>query len=287
MASKITRRQAVLGVSSTLLLPAACSTTPTGPNDRSDAVFAHGVASGDPDHSSVVIWTRVSGFPGPVDVDWYVATDRRLRNVVARGRYATNADRDHTVKVVAHGLQPGRDYYYQFEMNGATSRLGRTRTIPEGHLEQLVIAVVSCSNYPFGYFNAYEVIANDPQIDIVVHLGDYIYEYDENSYGGETGRRIGRIHEPRHETVALGDYRQRHAQYKSDLASLAMHARHPLVAIWDDHESANNPWMQGAENHQPEEGSWSTRRAASLKAYYEWMPARDPAPGCRPGDPGG
>jgi alkaline phosphatase D len=280
MAPKISRREALLGFSSALLLPAACTTT--APRVRSTPVFAHGVASGDPDHSSVVLWTRVSSFTGPVDVEWYVATDRRFRRIVAQGRFPTNANRDYTVKVVAGSLQPGQDYYYQFSVNGATSPLGQTKTIPIGHLDKLVIAVTTCSNYPFGYFNAYEVIANDPEIDVVAHLGDYIYEYSENDYGGETGVRLGRIHEPRHEIVSLADYRTRHAQYKTDPGSLAMHAQHPLIAIWDDHESANNPWMDGAENHQPEEGDWHARRAASLQAYYEWMPVRNPAPGVAP-----
>jgi len=282
MTKKITRRQALLGVSSTLLLQAACSNSTDGSNEPPDAIFAHGVASGDPDQSSVVIWTRVSNISGPVDVDWFVATDADFQNIAAQGRFTTDGNRDHTVKVVAGNLQPGQDYYYQFAVNDTTSIPGRTKTLPVGHLERLVIAVASCSNFPFGYFNAYEVIANDPEIDVVAHLGDYIYEYSTAGYGGETGRRIGRDHEPPHEINSLADYRQRHAQYKTDPGSLAMHARHPLIVIWDDHESANNPWMEGAENHQADEGDWHERRSASLKAYYEWLPIRDPAPGFTP-----
>jgi len=123
------------------------------------------------------------------------------------------------------------------------------------------------------------VIANDPDIDLVVHLGDYIYEYGPDGYGGEAGRRIGRDHQPPHEILTLVDYRQRHAQYKTDSGSKTMHARHPLIVIWDDHESANNPWMGGAENHDDGEGDWATRRAESLQAFYEWMPIRDPHSG--------
>ena len=279
MGKKITRRQAVLGVSSTLLLPAACSQAPVRP-DSFGAVFAHGVASGDPDTSSVVIWTRVSGSRDPVAVDWYVATDADLLDVVAHGQFTTNARRDHTVKQVVEGLQPGQTYFYQFVVNDKTSPLGRTKTLPVGHVERLVLAVATCSNYPFGYFNAYEVIANDDEVDLVVHLGDYIYEYRAlGGYGGATGRRIGRMHKPGHETVSLQDYRIRHAQYKGDPESIAMHARHPLVVIWDDHESANNPWMEGAKNHQLNEGDWLARRAASMQAFYEWLPVRDPGPG--------
>ena len=280
MTNKITRRQAVLGVSSTLLLPAACSQTPIGPDARADTIFAHGVASGDPEPNSVVIWTRVSGSKDPVAVDWYVARDSEMLDVVSHGQFTTNAQRDHTVKQVVDGLEPGNSYFYQFVVNGATSTLGQTKTLPVGHLERLVIAVVTCSNYPFGYFNAYEVIANDDEVDLVVHLGDYIYEYRaRGGYGGATGRRIGRNHKPGHETVSLEDYRIRHAQYKGEPESIAMHARHPLIVIWDDHESADNPWMGGAENHQLNDGDWFARRAASMQAYYEWMPIRDPGPG--------
>ena len=278
MSKKITRRQALLAVSSALLLPVACSQSEARLS-RSSATFAHGVASGDPAQSSIVIWTRVSEVEDSVDVDWTMASDANFLDVVARGQYSTDRGRDHTIKIVVDNLAPGQEYYYQFAADGSTSPTGRTRTLPVGHVEQLVVAVATCSNYPFGYFNAYEVIANDPSIDLVVHLGDYIYEYDENGFGGEAGKRIGRIHEPRHEIVSLDDYRRRHAQYKTDQGSLAMHARHPLIVMWDDHETANNPWMDGASNHQPEEGSWAARRAASLQAFYEWLPIRDPGPG--------
>ena len=280
MANGITRRQAVIGMSSTLALQAGCSYTPIGPDSDPEAVFAHGVASGDPATDSVVIWTRISGAREPVAVDWYVARDSGMSDVVAHGQYTTGDYRDYTVKPVVDGLDAGRTYFYHFIVNGVTSPLGRTKTLPAGHLEKLVLAVASCSNYPFGWFNAYEVIANDDEVDLVVHLGDYIYEYRAlGGYGAETGRRIGRMHVPGTETVTLEDYRQRHGQYKTDPGSRAMHGRHPLVAIWDDHESANNPWMEGAENHEQSEGDWIVRRTASLQAYYEWMPIRDPGLG--------
>jgi alkaline phosphatase D len=280
MTKKISRRQAVLGVSSTLLLPAACGRTPSKPDVQFDSTFAHGVASGDPDTTSVVIWTRVSGARNPITVDWYVASDAEMLDIMSHGQFTTDAQRDYTVKSVVDGLLPGTAYYYQFVVNGETSPLGRTKTLPVGHLDRLVLAIVSCSNYAFGYFNAYEVIAHDSEIDFVVHLGDYIYEHRaRGGYGAATGRRIGRMHRPGHETVSLKDYRVRHAQYKADPQSIAMHARHPLIPTWDDHESANNPWTGGAENHQLNDGDWFERRAASKQAYYEWMPIRDPAPG--------
>lgn len=280
MARKINRRQAVLGVSSTLLVPAACSHTQFGSARYSSPTFAHGVASGDPDANSVVIWTRVSGSKDAVTVDWYVAADAGMLEVVAHGQLMTDAQRDYTVKQVVDGLAPGQTYFYQFVVNDTSSPLGQTKTLPVDHLERLVLAVASCSNYAFGYFNAYEVIANDSEIDFVVHLGDYIYEHRaRGGYGAATGRRIGRMHDPGHEIVTLEDYRTRHAQYKADPQSVAMHARHPLIPTWDDHESANNPWTGGAENHQLNDGDWSERRAASKQAYYEWLPIREPVPG--------
>ena len=276
MFRKFTRREALIGVSSTLLLSTACGQTGIVPDSGSGAMYLHGVASGDPDSTSVVIWTRVSNAKGQTDVEWLMATDSKISNVIARGHCRTDASRDYTVKVVVGDLDPGREYFYQFDVDGVRSPAGQTKTLPVGHVDRLVLAVATCTNYSFGYFNLYEVIANDPAIDLVVHLGDYIYEHGPDSYGGETGRRIGRDHEPPHETLTLADYRQRHAQYKMDSSSKAMHARHPLIVIWDDHESANNPWMGGAANHQDDEGDWATRRAASLRAFYEWLPVRDP-----------
>ncbi|MDX1404263.1 MAG: alkaline phosphatase D family protein [Woeseiaceae bacterium] len=282
MTHKITRRDALLGVSSTLLLPSACSSTLFG-NRTGGETFAHGVASGDPDATSVVIWTRISGVREAVAVDWYVARDAAMVNIVAHGQVQTSAERDYTVKKWLTGLEPGTDYYYQFVVGDRHSPVGRSKTLPDTHLERLGFAVASCSNYAFGFFNAYEVIANDDAVDFVVHLGDYIYEHRaRGGYGGATGRRIGRNHQPGHEIVSLEDYRIRHAQYKADPQSRAMHARHPLIAVWDDHESANNPWMRGAENHQPTDGDWFARRAASLQAWYEWMPVRDPAASAAP-----
>jgi alkaline phosphatase D len=203
-----------------------------------------------------------------------------MRSVVSHGQVTTSAERDYTVKQVVTGLAPGANYFYQFVVGDSSSPVGRTKTLPVDHVEQLVLAVASCSNYAHGFFNAYEVIANDEAVDFVIHLGDYIYEHRaRGGYGGATGRRIGRTHKPGHEIITLEDYRMRHAQYKADPQSIAMHARHPLIAVWDDHESANNPWMEGAENHQLNDGDWFARRNASLQAWYEWMPVRDPGPG--------
>lgn len=277
----VTRRRALAGLASTLLLPmagrghsAAAAPVP---------LFAHGVASGDPDQSSIVLWTRVTTAAPQLHVAWEIARDERFRQIVASGGQTTDSSRDFTVKVVVGELEPGARYYYRFSSAGTYSVVGRTRTLADGALARVGLAIASCSNYPFGYFNAYEAIALDSRVDFVLHLGDYLYEYGPDGYGAEAGQRLGRSHLPAHEIVTLQDYRQRHAQYKADPQSRGMHAAHPLLAVWDDHESTNNPWMGGAQNHQPdEEGAWQPRRSASLQAWYEWMPVRDPLEGADP-----
>ena len=280
MNPKLSRRTLLGTLGSTLLLPAPTFGESTGPVDDGSTHFLHGVSSGDPDQESLVIWTRLSAVADTTQVGWELAADSDFTQILSRGSAIAAPARDYTVKVLVTGLPPGGLFYYRFTYAGEQSPVGRSRTLPTGDLEQLGIAVVSCSNYPFGYFNAYESIARDEQVQFVLHLGDYLYEYGPDGYGGETGRLLGREHQPPREIVTLADYRQRHAQYKADPQSRAMHAAHPLLAIWDDHESANNPWLGGAENHQPDkEGLWTARRDASLRAYFEWMPVRDPQPG--------
>ena len=238
-----------------------------------DLTFEHGVASGDPLHDRVILWTRVSPAAAKhnVPVTYVVATDPALRDVARRGVVRTGADRDYTVKVDVDGLRPGTTYYYQFKAEGRSSPIGRTRTLPTGTVDRLRMAVVSCSNHAYGYFNAYARIAQRADLDLMVHLGDYLYEYGAGQYG------TVRTPEPPTEIVTLRDYRQRHAQYKRDPDAQAAHRQHALVAIWDDHETANDAWRDGAQNHQPgTEGDWQNRVAAALQAYYEWMPVRDP-----------
>lgn len=248
-----------------------------------DTAFLHGVASGDPTLHSVVLWTRLSGQTAAADVLWQIARDGTFKQIINSGRVPTGPDRDFTVKANVTGLAPGQQYFYRFQYMDGFSPTGRTRTLPEGNVQRLGIALVSCSNFSFGYFNAYDAIARSADVDVVLHTGDYLYEYGKDEWGSETGTTLGRSHYPPHEIRTLQDYRQRHAQYKSDQGSQAMHAAHPCLLVWDDHESANNPWTGGAQNHQPEtEGQWTTRRAAALQAWYEWMPVRDPEPGSDP-----
>jgi alkaline phosphatase D len=234
--------------------------------------FYHGVASGDPTPNSVIIWTRVTPeVDGPVVVAWKVSMDTTFADTIQYGTFITDATRDYTVKVDVEGLNAGTFYYYEFTALGANSIIGRTKTAPDGNVDQLRFAVVSCSNYPSGYFTAYERINERNDIDAVLHLGDYIYEYGSNAILSGP-----RENTPNFEIVELADYRLRHATHKLDEDSRNMHQNHPLICVWDDHESANNSYRDGSDNHTPNEGNWSDRKSASLQAYYEWMPIRLP-----------
>ncbi|HSO07371.1 MAG TPA: alkaline phosphatase D family protein [Pelomicrobium sp.] len=237
--------------------------------------FDHGVASGDPLGDGIVLWTRVSGAGGgSLPVRWLLARDAEMKQVVRHGIARTDAGSDYTVKADVRGLAPGTSYHYRFEIDGVHSPVGRTRTLPEGAVASARFAVVSCSNHPAGYFNVYRDIALEDDLDAVIHLGDYLYEYGMGEYATEHAERLGRIPEPAHEVTTLDGYRRRHAQYKADADSIAMHVRHPLIAVWDDHEIANDAWRGGAQNHQDDEGRWAGRRDAALRAYFEWMPLR-------------
>ena len=276
--NKWSRREAVTalglgGVAAALPSPVAAATD--------NEIFRHGIASGDPDQTSLILWTRVEPAGEREDVEWELASDSAFASIVKSGKTTTSADFDFTVKILVDDLKPGTRYHYRFKARGMASPVGRTMTLADGAMDKLGIALVSCSNFPFGYFNAYDAISKDPLVDIVLHTGDYIYEYGgADGWGHETGVKLGREHMPAHEIVSLSDYRTRHAQYRTDAGLQAMTATHPLVACWDDHESANNPWIGGAQNHQPDkEGSWLARRAASIRAYYEWMPVREPGMG--------
>lgn len=249
--------------------------------------FEHGVASGDPGLTYVILWTRVTPketTTGDIEVDLEVAADPDFKTLVTASRgLRARASRDWTVKhdLDGQGLKPGTEYWYRFKANGVTSPVGRTKTLVKGAAKDAVLAVVSCSLYPNGYFNAYDAIAKLPRVDAVVHLGDYIYEYGgaPQDYGMNSPVAKSRAPQPPHEIVTLDDYRRRHAQYKTDPALQAAHARAPWIVVWDDHETANDSWVGGAENHNPDkgEGDWTARKAAALKAYYEWMPIREAA----------
>ena len=203
-------------------------------------------------------------------------------NITASGTFETGPARNWTVKVDAEGLSPGTDYFYRFSTGDAISPTGQTRTLPDGPTQNARFAVVSCANWQHGYFNAYDHIARQAdkeKFDAMLHLGDYIYEYAAKHYFDTEMGQKGRLHEPRHEIITLDDYRLRHAQYRTDPSLQAVTARMPMISIWDDHESSNDSWKTGAENHQDGEGEWEARKQAAMRAYYEWMPVRDPVPG--------
>jgi len=291
-----------LGVSTSVLGFAACSREPimdpearitVSPDERpaypGTVSFIHGVASGDPLPDSVIIWTRVTpdaAFPETaVPISFGVFEDAEMRNPVRYGQGYALPERDYTVKVNLTELEPDKDYYFRFVAKVASgdigSPVGRTKTTAASGTDPVRLAVISCSNYPFGRFHVYRDIANTSDLDAVVHLGDYIYEYGVDGYGGSTGQELDRNHEPPLEIVSLDDYRTRHAQYKTDPDLQAAHAAAPWICTWDDHESANNSYRTGAENHNPEanEGNWTDRKQAAVQAYLEWMPVRDPAVG--------
>lgn len=279
-------RRRLLGIFGVGAAAAGCATAPEPPRapgapGTGGAVrFAHGVASGDPDATSVLLWTRISAAEDGQRLRWQVARDQAFGRIAAEGLTDTSRARDHTVKVVAEGLQPGTDYWYRFiAADGTGSPVGRTRTLPEvSSAEPVVLAVCSCSLHPNGLFNAYDAIARQETLHAVVHLGDYIYEYGAapTDYGMVNGQRLNRIPEPPHEIVSLADYRARHAQYKADPDLQAAHARAPWIVVYDDHETTNDSFDVGAENHQPDEGDWAARKAVALKAWFEWMPIREP-----------
>jgi alkaline phosphatase D len=237
-------------------------------------VFAHGVASGDPRPDGVVIWTRVTppeGSTSPVRVRWEV-TVADSGQAVRSGAVTASSTRDFTIKVDVRGLDAGRTYRYRFDALGESSSIGRTKTLPlvSAHLR---VAVVSCSNYPAGFFNAYAAIARRQDLDAVLHLGDYIYEFANGVFGD--GTAIGRVPDPEHEAVSLDDYRRRYATYRRDPDLQEVHRTHPFIAVWDDHEFADNAWF-GGSGSAIDPGDWANRRMAAIRAYLEWMPVREP-----------
>lgn len=246
--------------------------------------FLHGVASGDPLPDGVLLWTRVTPVPeavpgsglGPdTEVRWAVAGDRGFNDVVAEGSTTATAASDHTVKADVRGLRPATDYWFRFSAGGTDSPIARTRTAPaaDAAVAHLRFGVVSCANWEAGHFAAYRHLAARGDLDAWLHLGDYIYEYESGEFAARG--KVVRPHVPAHEILGLADYRTRHATYKTDPDLRALHHSAPVIAIWDDHEFADNAWSGGAVNHtEGAEGTWTARAAAARQAYFEWMPVR-------------
>ncbi|MFG2921143.1 alkaline phosphatase D family protein [Streptomyces sp. NPDC048305] len=285
-----TRRTVVKAAAATAV--AGTVLTSTSARAADGPAFLHGVASGDPLPDGVLLWTRVtpsseavagSGLGPDTEVFWEIAEDKAFSRVAARGTTVARAASDHTVKADVRGLRAATTYWFRFSAGGAgsgggqgvMSPVGRTRTAPAAGatVAGLRFGVVSCANWEAGFFSPYRHLAARSDLDAVLHLGDYIYEYASGSY--PTQDTVVRPHAPLHEILTLADYRLRHATYKTDADLRSLHAAHPVIAIWDDHEFANDAWSGGAENHTPDtEGSWAARVAAAKQAYFEWMPVR-------------
>lgn len=287
MPHDMTRRQWLLGSALTGLTGAVTACAPkespllSSEKPLATGRFAHGIASGDPRANSVILWTRLSAesLEGSASVAWRVAYDADFADVITRGTATTSAAKNWTVKVEADALPAGTWLYYDFIYGDARSPVGRTKTLAEGNLDSVRFAVMSCSNWQHGFFNVYDQIAREDNFDALIHLGDYYYEYGAEGYAAAEMDRQDRRHEPAHEIISLDDYRTRHGQYRSDPNLQAMTAKFPIITIWDDHETTNDSWQKGAENHQDGEGDWEARKQAAMRAYYEWMPIRDPQPG--------
>lgn len=250
--------------------------------------FDHGVASGDPLSNRVILWTRVTPQQTgsqKFTVKWLIARNQQMTDVIKQGEVTTSAVKDYTVKVDVDSLQPNTVYYYQFAVGKKVSRVGKTKTLPVGQVNQVKMAVFSCANYPAGFFHAYADAAKRSDLDVLIHLGDYIYEYGRTTtdaqgntvpaYASANAAAIDREVQPAQEAFTLSSYRTRYAQYKTDPDLQDLHAMAPMIAVWDDHELANDTYKDGADNHQPnKEGGWDTRKLEAVTAYHEWMPIR-------------
>ena len=243
--------------------------------------FSLGVASGDPEHNSVVLWTRLApeplaadghgGMPpDPVTVRYEVATDHGFHHVVHDGAVEATAELGHSVHAEVRGLRPGYEYFYRFKAGADTSCVGRTRTTPVGHVDSLRFALASCQRWQDGFYTAHAEIA-EQDLDLVVFVGDYIYE---NGIGPAGGMRRQPL--PLHfrdDCRTLDRYRCQYGLYKSDKDLQAAHAAHPWIATWDDHEVDDN-YAGLFPIDVRETANFPLRRAAGYQAYYEHMPLR-------------
>lgn len=255
------------------------SSSSSEPTAERNLAFKHGVASGDPLADRIMVWTRVTpqdASTADIEVSWEVASDLAFTELLHSGSASTGEARDFTLKVDVQNLTPGQSYYYRFKANGAVSPVGKMKTLPAAGIEQVRFAVLSCSNFPAGYFHAYAQAAQESELDAVLHLGDYIYEYGTGGYATEDAAALGRSlpSDNNGELFSLSDYRKRYALYRTDTDLQALHAAAPFIAVWDDHEVANDTWMDGAENHNEGEGDFTERKLAALQAYFEWLPVR-------------
>ena len=237
--------------------------------------FTHGIASGEPSQHSVLLWTRYVG-NGNVGLTVELSDNPDFSGARIAGEVEALVERDHIAKIIVDGLDPDHWYFYRFiAPDGSKSSMGRTRTLPEGPTAQFTVGVVGCSNLPFGYFNAYAHAAQNRDLDLMIHTGDYLYEYPGGIYPSKEQALAGRMIQPSHEMVQLADHRLRYAAYRSDPDLQRIHQVLPMIAMWDDHEFANDAYMDGAENHDSSEGDWEVRKRVAERVYREWMPVRD------------
>ena len=242
--------------------------------------FNHGVASGDPLEDRVILWTRVTPQQaGPVETILEISENENFSKIAHSTKLQTSSLSDYTVKydfLAKQYCDSDKGFFYRFRAGSSISEIGKSKTFSK-NTESVKIGVFSCSNFPAGYFNAYQAAAEKNDLDLWLHLGDYLYEYPMGGYATDNAEKLGRTPSPTHEMITLSDYRLRHAQYKLDHGSKALHKHAPLIAVWDDHEFSNDAWKRGAENHSEDgsEGDFYARRSAAIKAYYEWMPIRE------------
>jgi alkaline phosphatase D len=272
------KRRSALKASS--LAAIGLTATINGGCSKNTFYFNHGVASGDPLSDQVILWTRVTPEqPGPIEVSLEVSSSSDFNHIVFTKSLKTSSLSDYTVKYdfsIRDIFQSGEIFYYRFKAGTAISESGKTKTLAL-NIDKVKIGVFSCSNFPAGFFNAYQAAAEKNDLDLWLHLGDYLYEYPMGGYATSNAKKLGRVPSPLHEIITLADYRERHAQYKLDSGSKALHRNAPMVAVWDDHEFSNDTWKKGAENHAIDgsEGDFYARRSAAIKAYHEWMPIRE------------
>ena len=271
------RRQA-LKISSIGAISLSASISPSC--SKNVYFFHHGVASGDPLNDRVILWTRVTPQQaGPIEVMLEVSENKNFSSIIFSKKLQTSSLSDYTIKydfLAKQYCDSDRGFFYRFRAGNAISEIGKSKTFSENTIAAK-IGIFSCSNFPAGYFNAYQAAAEKNNLDLWLHLGDYLYEYPMGGYATDKAEKLKRVPEPLHEMVTLSDYRLRHAQYKKDQGSKALHKHAPLIAVWDDHEFSNDAWKHGAENHSEDgsEGDFYARRSAAIKAYYEWMPIRE------------
>lgn len=277
-------KASLMGVGSvtTLIALSGCSSNDDDDQQKIDngfkTQFDHGIASGDPLTDKAIIWTRVTpqGTPSSVQVLVEVATDTNFTQRVLNETTTALASKDYTIKIDVSGLNANTHYYYRFSTEFASTATGQFKTLPINNVSNVKLAVFSCANYPAGHFNVYKAALELTDLDAVVHLGDYIYEYGMGGYATEHAQELNRslAADNANELLTLDDYRKRYALYRGDVNLQALHAKAAFIAIWDDHEVANDAYNEGAENHNADEGDYKTRQNAALQAYFEWMPIR-------------